>query len=128
MTYARPVILLTLAFAGMVALIALEILQGAFGEDAAGMVTPLAIVFSVFSLPILLLTLFSGRWAIWLAFGIAVLMTLFHAMHIAEHGMAGDIGIALLIAVTMFTPSLAAVALLWSTRQRATSAELVATG
>ncbi|MEM8982645.1 MAG: hypothetical protein AAGC71_06440 [Pseudomonadota bacterium] len=117
MTYVKPAILLTLAFAGMVALIAVEMLQGAFGEDAASMVMPLAIVFSVSALPILLLTLFDGRWAFWVAFAIAVLMSLFHAMHIVEHGMAGDYGVTLLIAVAMFAPSLAAVVLLWMSRK-----------
>ena len=113
----RPALLLTLAVAGLIALIALEVMQGMSGENAEGMLVPLASMVCIAAVPVLLLTLFSARWTFWVAFGVAALMSLFHAMHVVEHIVAADYAMTVLIIVTMLAPSAGAATLLWQQRQ-----------
>lgn len=113
----RPMILLTVAFAGMVALIVLELLSGSFSPGSAdGMLMPLAILLSLSALPVILLAMTSARWAFWLSFVLSSLLAVFHGIHILEHAMASDHAVTLLVVFTMFAPSLRAALLLWRHR------------
>ncbi|MEM1143336.1 MAG: hypothetical protein AAGI88_12200 [Pseudomonadota bacterium] len=116
MSHTKTVLLLLLSILGLLALLVLEILRGLAGEDAAAMVIPIGILISVTALPVVLLTLWSARWTVWLSMLIATLMSLFHLAHLVEHLVAFDVPMPLLILVTMLIPSVAAVVLLWRGR------------
>ena len=114
----RIAVLLTVAFTGMVALIALELMRGSFDEEAAAaMLAPLVILLCASSLPITLLSLTSARWSFWISFVITGLLTLFHAIHVVEHVAAADYALSALMFVTMLVPSAGAVLLLWKGRK-----------
>ena len=51
--------------------------------------------------------------------GIVVLMSLFHAAHVLEHGLTADVAMTSLILATMLAPSLLAAIRLWAARKSA---------
>ncbi|MEM9403973.1 MAG: hypothetical protein AAGA44_15995 [Pseudomonadota bacterium] len=112
----RPIVLLVIGVIGILALIAIEIMRGMVGDAAAEMLVPLIVMICVASSPVLLLTLVDARWAYWLSLIVAGLLSLFHALHVAEHAIANDFGLLALIVVTMLIPSVSATALLWRGR------------
>ncbi|MEM8814279.1 MAG: hypothetical protein AAGE85_00485 [Pseudomonadota bacterium] len=114
----RTAVLLTIPVAGLIALIALEVIRGASG----GGLPPVAMLTGIVclsALPVILLATSAGALARWVSFGIALLMSLFHALHILEHAAAPDFGMAMLILITMFAPSFLAAVQLWTSRNPA---------
>lgn len=110
--------LLTLPVAGLAALILFEI-KRAIGSTAASELPPDGLLIGmicVAALPVILLSLGSGAMIYWTSLVIAVLMALFHLLHIVEHAAASDFALTILIAGTMFVPSAAAAYLLWTHR------------
>lgn len=110
----RATTMLLVGLAGLLGLIGVENARGVEFPEEMGLILP--VMLSLASLPIVLLAIAPSTVSRWVALVIATLLALFHAMHILEHGMGGDWSVALLILVAMFTPSAAAVWLLWRTR------------
>ncbi|MEM1435728.1 MAG: hypothetical protein AAGG11_16840 [Pseudomonadota bacterium] len=103
---------LVLATVGLLALVVFEIMRAlAVSPLDLGAMPPVSMLAVLISLnaAAALCALYSARGALrWAAIVIAGLLALFHAMHIAEHAIAGDWPLGLLIVTTMFTPSLLA--------------------
>ncbi|MEM9305181.1 MAG: hypothetical protein AAGE01_23930 [Pseudomonadota bacterium] len=122
-TTGRVALLLALPLAGLVALLVFEIMRGLAGDGydpgALPPVAALSVMLCLTATPVIALCLSSGAAARWLAFGIASLLTLFHAMHVVEHAAVGDWSLLALIAITMLLPSGAGAGLLWTTRKQA---------
>ncbi len=101
--------LLIVPFAGMVALIVLELLRALSADpiDVSGLppVDMLVIILCLSAVPVILSCVIEAAAGRWIAFGITVLLALFHALHVVEHAGAGDISVGALILVTMFVPS-----------------------
>ena len=113
-------ILMAVPVIGMVALIALELVRAmalANGADALPPAEMLAGVICLSAVPVILLASSSATLAYWVSLVVAVLMSLFHLMHVLEHLMHKDISIAGLIIVTMAAPSLMAAVRLWCGRR-----------
>lgn len=111
----------TLAAAGMVALVLFEVLRALATEplDLSGLPpVPMLVGFLCASSVIVLVALtLRGAPARWVAFGIGVLLVLFHTLHVVEHLAFGDLTFALLILFVMFAPSAVAVWQLWQARR-----------
>ena len=125
----RTAVLLLIPVAGMIALITFEVVRGiaaGSGVDGLPPVGMLVGVICLSALPVILLTCSGASLARWISFGIAVLMSLFHAAHILEHVSASDITMTALILVTMFAPSVLAAIQLWKMRKPAAAAAEVA--
>lgn len=112
--------LILLGVVGVVALIVFELVRGLNStpiDIGLPPISMLAGLLCVASLPVILLSLGRSAAIIWISLVIAVLMTLFHGMHIFEHVGAGDVEMSLLIAITMFAPNAAAAWLIWGARK-----------
>lgn len=111
----------TLAAAGMLALLLFEVML-ALASDPVSLsgLPPIPVLVGFFcasSLIVLLALTQRGTAARWVAFGIGVLLVLFHAMHVVEHLAFGDVPFALLILFMMFAPSAVVVWQLWLARR-----------
>ncbi|MEM6937262.1 MAG: hypothetical protein AAF552_12450, partial [Pseudomonadota bacterium] len=118
---ARAALVLTVPLAGVVALVVFEVM-GSLGTGAydASSLPPTELLIGllcVAALPVLALCVSGNAGARWLALIVAGLMTLFHALHVVEHAMAGDYPLLALIAVTMLLPSGIGVWLVWQLRK-----------
>ena len=111
----------TLASSGMVALVLFEVMRALASEplDLSGLPpVPMLVGFLCASSLIVLVALtLRGAPARWVAFGIGVLLVLFHAIHVVEHLAFGDLTFALLILFMMFAPSAVVVWQLWQARR-----------
>lgn len=117
----RAAVILIVAFAAMIALIVLELLRTvAAGPMDTSHMPPVGMlvgVLCVSALPTILLCIKVTPAMRWIAFGIAALLTLFHASHVVEHAALADISMAILILVTMLVPSAAGAWMLWQARR-----------
>lgn len=64
----------------------------------------IAVIFAISGLPVILLALRPSAVSRWIAFGLVLLLFLFHAIHIAEHAMYGEYAGAGLILLTGLVP------------------------
>ncbi|MEM9209150.1 MAG: hypothetical protein AAGA61_07880 [Pseudomonadota bacterium] len=125
----RTATLLTVLLAGMLTMILFEIMRGlgvgayAFDPSSLPPVGMLTGVVALTSLPVILLSVSSGKGSRWVSLVITGLMTLFHGLHILEHVMIPDYELAVLIGVTMLLPNAIATAQLWSGRRTTLVAE-----
>ncbi|MEO1044564.1 MAG: hypothetical protein AAFX04_03905 [Pseudomonadota bacterium] len=117
--------LLLMQAGGVLALILMEVIRGVekgANDLSVPPVSMLVGLLCVSALPIIALSTSRAAWARWSAMAVAVLLALFHALHILEHAMASDSELTMLIIFTMFLPCLLSVILLWQAR-RAESAQ-----
>lgn len=108
--------LLLLNFAGLIALLLLEIISvpGELTQEAA---MPIAILLSVAALPVILTTITDAALARWASLVVAGLLTLFHGLHVfGEHLPGGDYPGAILITATMLVPCALAAWRLWQAK------------
>ncbi|MEM7361160.1 MAG: hypothetical protein AAF431_18880 [Pseudomonadota bacterium] len=109
-------VLLVIPLAGVVALVAFEMIRAlsAAEADLSGL-PPVAMLASLLSLSALapILLTFAKSVCRWIALVIAGLMTLFHSMHVVEHLVIPDLPMVGLIGITMLLPSLIATLYLW---------------
>ncbi|MEM7020936.1 MAG: hypothetical protein AAF512_26785 [Pseudomonadota bacterium] len=114
-------IVLIVPIAGVLALVLFEVMRslagGTYDPEATPPIPMLVGMLCVAAIPVILLAWTHATAVRWAAFGIAVLMALFHAMHILEHVMSGDIVIMILILITMFIPNLDGALLIWQARK-----------
>ncbi|MEM9532802.1 MAG: hypothetical protein AAGA23_17920 [Pseudomonadota bacterium] len=117
----RAALMLAVPLAGLLALIVFEVMRnlstGTYDPAALPPVDMLVGVLSVSTLAVIALCLFAGSAGRWFALVVAVLMTLFHAMHILEHAMARDFSMGVLILITMLIPSGAGAWMIWKLRK-----------
>ncbi|MEM1436344.1 MAG: hypothetical protein AAGG11_19995 [Pseudomonadota bacterium] len=100
--------LLTLPCLGLLMLILIELMR----ESALPPTAMLAGLFSASVAAVVLLAVSHARGAGWCAFGIALLTALFHALHILERALVGDLDLFPLITMTMLIPAAAGAVLL----------------
>ena len=112
---------------GMIALIVFEIMralsESPYDPSSLPPVAMLVGIICVSALPVILLSVSDAPIARWLSFGVAALMSLFHALHVIEHMMAADYVMLTLIVVTMLLPSAVAATQLWAARRPAMAPE-----
>lgn len=123
----KAAVVLMVGTAGLITLVVIEILRAASSaEPDFGAIPPadmLVVVITLSAVPVLLLLSVQHVAANWISLVIAVLLSLFHLMHILEHVMVADFALTLLILVTMFTPSAAGAWLVWRLTRSVSVAE-----
>lgn len=112
-------LLLVLATAGVIALIAFELIRALNGTPMSVDGLPdeafLIGLLSASAAPVLLLCVPSSRIVKWTAFGLATLLALLHALHFIEHVLEQDYALTVLILITMFLPTSIAAISIWNT-------------
>lgn len=113
----RAAVLLSLGGAGIVALVLFEVARalGAPPVDVSHLPPEgiLVVMLCLVSAAVIACFFASNKIVRWAALVIAVLVALFHAMHVLEHGAMGDINLGGLILFMMFAPSALAAHALW---------------